>query len=114
MVLIGTTLVLTMLFGFLPACGGGGGAGGGATTGAAGGGAATGAPVAAGEVYNWRFQANALAGTPTYWTEQEYCVVLKAASAGRLNLDIQPQGAIVGSLEIFDAVATGAIESGEC
>jgi len=72
----------------------------------------TASPTAAGEVFNWRYQSNALAGTPTYWLEEEYCANLSKATGGRLNLDLQPQGAIVGSMEILDAVATGAIESG--
>ena len=103
-VLIGLTLVLTMVFGLLPACGGPGpqptGTGG-ATT-----------PPAQGEVYQWRWQSNANAGTQTYWLSEEFAQVVKDASAGRIILDLQPQGAIVGTLEIFDAVATGAIEAG--
>jgi len=106
-VLLGISLAIIMVFGLLPACGGG-------TTQptATSGGSVVPAPTAAGEVYNWRYQSNALAGTPTYWTEQEFVDTIKEASAGRMNLDLQPQGAIVGSMEIFDAVATGAIETG--
>ena len=103
-VLIGLTLVLTMVFGLLPACGGPGpqptGTGG-ATT-----------PPAQGEVYQWRWQSNSNAGTQTYWQVEEFVTEVKAASGGRMILDLQPQGAIVGTLEIFDAVATGAIEAG--
>jgi len=94
-----------MVFGLLPACGGGPdqisptGTGGPATT-------------AAGEVFNWRWQSTSLAGTPTYWLSEEYVTLIRASTGGRLNLDLQPQGAIVGTMEIFDAVATGAIETG--
>jgi TRAP-type mannitol/chloroaromatic compound transport system substrate-binding protein len=104
-VLLGISLAIIMVFGLLPACGGGG-----VQPTSTGGG--TVAPTAAGEVFNWRYQSNALAGTPTYWIEEEYCANLSKATGGRLNLDLQPQGAIVGSMEIFDAVATGAIECG--
>ena len=101
-VLIGITLTLTMLFGLLPACGGGG------PTGQQP--AASGAPVAQGEVIHWRDQTNTNAGTATYWTEQELSKTIETASSGRMILDVQPQGAIVGVMEMFDAVATGAIE----
>ena len=92
-----------MVFGLLPSCGGG-------ETQPTGTGGVQ--PPAAGEVYNWRYQSTALAGTPTYWVEEEYVDVLSKATGGRMNLELQPQGAIVGSMEIFDAVSTGAIEVG--
>lgn len=103
-VLLGIALAIIMVFGLLPACGGGEPQ---PTS-------TTGVPqtTAAGEVFNWRYQGNALAGTPTYWVGEEYMAIMKKASSGRLNFDYQPQGAIVGSMEIFDAVATGAIEAG--
>ena len=101
-VLIGLTLVLTMVFGLLPACGNGETTPGVSPTGT----------VAQGEVFQWRWQSNANAGTQTYWLSEEFASVVKEASAGRIILDLQPQGAIVGTLEIFDAVATGAIEAG--
>jgi TRAP-type mannitol/chloroaromatic compound transport system substrate-binding protein len=96
-------LAIIMVFGLLPACG---------TPEATPTGTGGPTPTAAGEVFNWRYQTTALAGTPTYWTSEEFASTIKTASAGRLNLDVQPQGAIVGSMEIFDAVATGAIETG--
>jgi len=97
-----------MVFGLLPACGGGAAVQPTATSG----GSVVPAPTAAGEVFNWRYQSTGLAGTPTYWLGEEYMAVMKKASGGRLSFDYQPQGAIVGSMEIFDAVATGAIECG--
>ncbi len=100
-VLIGLTLVLTMVFGLLPACGGGENNPGGSGT-----------PTAPGEVYRWRYQSNTNAGTATYWLEEEFASVMQKATGGRLVIDVQPQGGIVGAMEIFDAVATGAIESG--
>jgi TRAP-type mannitol/chloroaromatic compound transport system substrate-binding protein len=103
-VLIGITLVLTMLFGLLPACGGGE-----TPTPGPGG---TVAPTAAGEKFQWRWQTTGNAGTATYWTIEEMSANVKEATAGRMIFDAQPQGAIVGTMEIFDAVATGAIEVG--
>ena len=109
-VLIGITLALTMLFGLLPACGGGsepaatkpgGGNGGGSV-----------APTAAGEVFRWRWQTTGNAGTATYWTIEEHAANVQKATGGRVILDAQPSGAIVGTMEIFDAVSTGAIECG--
>jgi len=94
-----------MIFGLLPACGGGPAQSTATGTGVA-------ATTAAGQVFNWRWQSTALAGTPTYWLSEEYTAMMKAATGGRLVLDLQPQGAIVGMMEIFDAVATGAIETG--
>ena len=105
-VLIGLTLALTMIFGLLPACGGG------ETTTPVGGGGGGVAPVAQGEVRTWRWQTTGNAGTATYWTFQELVANLKQATAGRIILQDQPQGAIVGVMEIFDAVSTGAIEVG--
>jgi TRAP-type C4-dicarboxylate transport system substrate-binding protein len=109
-VLIGITLVMTMIFGLLPACGGG------TTTPVPGGsvtpGGTTPAPTAAGETFQWRWQSTGNAGTATYWTFEELAANIKEASGSRLILDLQPQGAIVGVMEIFDAVATGAIEVG--
>jgi TRAP-type mannitol/chloroaromatic compound transport system substrate-binding protein len=65
-----------------------------------------------GEKYQWRYQSTANAGTATYWTEEEFVSVMNKASGGRLVFDLQPQGSIVGTNEIFDAVSTGAIEVG--
>jgi TRAP-type mannitol/chloroaromatic compound transport system substrate-binding protein len=101
--MIGITLVLTMIFGLLPACGGGGET-------PTGGGGAT--PIAQGEKVQWRYQSNANAGTQTYWLEEEFVKNLVDATGGRLQVELSPQGAIVGSMEIFDAVASGAIETG--
>ena len=109
-VLIGITLVLTMLFGLLPACGGGEPA---ATVPGGGGGGGGGvAPTAAGEVFHWRWQTTGNAGTATYWTITEHAENVLAATGGRMVLDAQPSGAIVGTMEIFDAISTGAIEVG--
>jgi len=106
LVIIGLTLVLTMLFGLLPACGGGAVTTGGETPGAGGV-----APVAEGQKFHWRFQTNTVSGTATYWLMQELVANIAKASGGRMVWDDFPQGAIVGMMEVFDAVATGAIET---
>ena len=108
-VLLGITLTIIMLFGLLPACGGG-------TTGPAPTatviGGQTVAPPAQGQVFQWRYQSNANAGTATYWISEELVANIKRATGGRLIMELAPQGAIVGTMEIFDAVASGAIETG--
>ena len=110
-VLLGITLTIIMLFGLLPACGGG-------TTGPAPTatviGGVTVAPPAQGKVFTWRYQSNANAGTATYWLSEEYVENIKVATGGRLIMELSPQGAIVGSMEIFDAVASAAVEVGGC
>jgi TRAP-type mannitol/chloroaromatic compound transport system substrate-binding protein len=37
---------------------------------------------------------------------------IETVSNGRLKLDLLPTGAIVGTMEIFDAVSQGAVECG--
>ncbi len=103
-VLIGMSLAIIMLFGLLPACGSGQTHPTSTGTGPA--------PVAQGQTWNWRYQSNANAGTATYWLSEEICSVLTKASGGRMNWELAPQGAIVGTMELFDAVATKAIEVG--
>jgi len=95
---------MILIFGLLPACGGGTGP---APTG-------TGAPAttAQGQTWRWRYQSNANAGTATYWISEENVALLEKASGGRMVWELAPQGAIVGTMEIFDAVATKAIEVG--
>jgi len=106
-VLFGITFAMILLFGLLPACGGG-------TTGPAPTATTGAAPTAQGQVFDWRYQSNANAGTATYWISEEYVANIAKATGGRLILELAPQGAIVGSMEIFDAVASGATEAGGC
>jgi len=103
-----------MLFGLLPACGGGTVAptGGATATATGGGGGQTVAPTAQGQKWSWRYQSNANAGTATYWISEENVANLAKATGGRMIWELAPQGAIVGTMEIFDAVATKAIEVG--
>jgi hypothetical protein len=109
-VLLGITLSIIMLFGLLPACGGG--TTGPAPTGTTGGGGGQVQPPAEGQKWTWRYQSNANAGTATYWISEENVANLERATGGRMIWELAPQGAIVGTMEIFDAVATKAIEVG--
>ncbi|MFH0847762.1 MAG: hypothetical protein V1894_06905 [Chloroflexota bacterium] len=121
MALVGLTLVLSLVLSVLPGCGGGaaptattpGATTPGKTTATPG--KTTTAPTApakAGEVFNWRFQTGSTAGSAGYWAFAEFADDLKTASGGRINLDIFPSGAIIGSTEMFDGVMTGAVEVG--
>ncbi len=105
-VLLGIILVITTVVGFLPACSGG-------TTGPQPTGTTGGvAPTAQGTQWRWRYQSNANAGTATYWYTEELAALIEKSTGGRMVWELAPQGAIVGTMEIFDAVATKAIEVG--
>ncbi len=97
------SLVIIMLFGLLPACGGG------ETPPQPTG---SGAPIAQGTQWRWRYQSNANAGTATYWYTEELAALIGKSNGQRMVWELAPQGAIVGTMEIFDAVATKAIEVG--
>lgn len=119
MVLIGLTLVLSLVFSFLPGCNGGETTPGATTPGATTPGATTpGAttagptPTGQGEVFNWRLQSTSSAGTSTWWVQEMSVEQTRIASNGRLNLELLPTGAIVGTMEVFDAVREGAVEVG--
>ena len=113
-VLVGITLSIIILFGLLPSCGGGGTGSTPNGTGVTANGSGQVAPLAEGQKWLWRYQSTGNAGTATYWTEEAFVGDILKASGGRMELVLAPQGAIVGPLEIFDAVATGAIEAGSC
>jgi TRAP-type mannitol/chloroaromatic compound transport system substrate-binding protein len=119
MVLIGLGLVLSLVFSFLPSCGGGEPTPGATTPGATTPGATTPgattpgpAPTGQGEVFNWRLQSTSTAGTSTYWIDEMVVDNIKTCSNGRMNLDLLPSGSIVGTMEVFDAVSQGAVEVG--
>ena len=118
MVLIGLTLILSLVFSFLPGCGGGetpGATTPGATTpGATTPGATTPGPVPTGqgETFTWRLQNTGTAGTSTWWIDTMICDNIALVSNGRLILENLPTGSIVGTMEIFDAVRQGAVECG--
>ncbi len=69
-------------------------------------------PAKAGEVFSWRYQSASNAGAATWWIDQEFVQKIEKVSGGRLKLELFPAGAIVGRMEIFDAVSSGAIECG--
>jgi TRAP-type mannitol/chloroaromatic compound transport system substrate-binding protein len=129
MVLVGLTLVLSLLLSVLPGCGGGAAVTPvktspgvqlpGTTPTATAPGATTPAkttvappPAAAGEVVTWRWQTGTVAGSPTFWTFPKFADDVKLASGGRLVLEVYPSGAIIPSTELFDAAMTGAVEMG--
>lgn len=70
------------------------------------------APIAAGEVITWRFQSMGVPGMKSYWTYEELVARIKQASGGRLVFQLLPVGAVVGTMESFDAVAKGVVEVG--
>lgn len=103
--LMGLVCVVVMLLGLLFGC-----APAAVAPTAPAGSAAAPAPTKAGEVFEWRCQSSASAGDALYWAQQQMCDDMKVASGGRLVWKLFPAGAIVARLEIFDAVALGAIE----
>jgi TRAP-type mannitol/chloroaromatic compound transport system substrate-binding protein len=119
LVLIGLTLVLSLVFSFLPGCDGGETTPGATTPGATTPGATTPgattpgpAPTGQGEVFNWRLQSTSTAGASTWWIDEMIVDNIATVSNGRLMLDLLPTGSIVGTMEIFDAVRQGAVECG--
>jgi TRAP-type mannitol/chloroaromatic compound transport system substrate-binding protein len=117
--LVALTLTLSMVFGILIGCGGG------ATPTATTTGPTTpGAtvkpgqttvappPTKAGEVFNWRYQSLATAGSPNWWLQKDWCEWIKIASGGRLVLEPLVVGSVLNTQEVFDGVSSGAIEVG--
>jgi TRAP-type mannitol/chloroaromatic compound transport system substrate-binding protein len=117
LILIGITLMLTMLVGLLPSCK--------AEPTAPTPGAPTTptptepgptptkpAPVAQGQVWNWKGQSGIPAGNADYPMQMELCDNISVCSGGRLNIECLPAGSIVGTKELFDAIQTGAVECG--
>jgi TRAP-type mannitol/chloroaromatic compound transport system substrate-binding protein len=54
-------------------------------------------------------------GTPgmkQYWVYEDLVARIKEASGGRLVFQLLPVGAVVGTMESFDAVAKGVVEVG--
>ena len=113
---ISQVVVLVLVLGLLAACGGGAqptATTAGPTTAAPTTAApTTAAPIAAGEVIKWRFQSMGVPGMKSYWTYEELVARIKQASGGRLEIQLLPVGAVVGTLESFDAVAKGVVEVG--
>jgi TRAP-type mannitol/chloroaromatic compound transport system substrate-binding protein len=119
MVLIGLTIVLSLVFSFLPGCGDGETTPGATTPGPTTPGATTPtatqpspSPTGDGEVFKWRCQSTSTAGTSTWWIDEMIVDNIRLVSNGRLDLDLLPTGSIVGTMEVFDAVRQGAVECG--
>jgi len=115
-VLIGLTLVLTMVFGLLPGCkatpetpttpGETPTTPGETPT------AVKPVPTGEGETFTWRCQSVGSAGS-SYWPWLLRVVEdVTLLSQGRLTIEMLPVGSIVGTMEVFDAVSSGAVESG--
>ncbi len=98
-VLIGLTLVLTLIFGSLPGCAPA---------------KPPPAPLAPGVEGGivWRWQHNLPKTDPMYFLAEDLVSDIKIATGGRLVLDLQPMGTFVGNLDILDAVGKGTVEIG--
>ena len=69
-------------------------------------------PPAQGEVKQWRCQTSFTTGSSGWWLYLEVAERIKKTTGGTLDIEMLPAGAIVGALEVCDAVSTGAIEMG--
>jgi TRAP-type mannitol/chloroaromatic compound transport system substrate-binding protein len=98
--IIGRVVILSLIIGLLVSCGGGT--------------PSTGAPTStgAGEVIKWRWQSMGTPGMKQYWVYEDLVARIKEASGGRLEIQLLPSGAVVGTLESFDAVSKGVVEVG--
>jgi hypothetical protein len=115
-VLIGLTIILTLVFGLLPSCkaeepeaptpGVTPTVKPGETP------KFTPSPVGEGEVFKWRFQSTSTAGASSAWCDVQVAENILIASNGRLELEHMYVGSIVGLMEMFEAVSTGAFEVG--
>src|SRR4029453_14947750 len=81
------------------------------TAAAAGGTAAIGFPavISAQAPVKWRVQSAWDAATAGYTAFQKYCANVKQLSEGKLEFQSLPAGAVVGTLEMFDAGKAGAL-----
>jgi len=69
-------------------------------------------PPSQGEVKEWRCQTSFTTGSAGWWLYEEVAERINKGTGGTLQIEMLPAGAIVGAMEVFDAVSTGAIEMG--
>jgi TRAP-type mannitol/chloroaromatic compound transport system substrate-binding protein len=62
------------------------------------------------QTVNWRFQSGWPSGDIFHEFAGDYTRIVNELSGGRLNIDLLPAGAVVGALEIQDAVIAGALD----
>lgn len=62
-------------------------------------------------VIKWRMASSWPKGTYLQWAADEFAKRVEEMSGGRLVIESYPGGAIVGALEVFDAVNAGTIEA---
>lgn len=110
-ILLSMVIVLTMVFVLLPGCSSDNPTTPSGTT-EPGDTPTSTSPTSAGETYEWRCQHMSTAGSSNWWLYEEVLENIRIATGGRVNIELLPAGAIVGALEIMDAVSSGAIETG--
>jgi TRAP-type mannitol/chloroaromatic compound transport system substrate-binding protein len=71
-------------------------------------------PASAGATTRWRVQSVWDAGTDGYTAFQKFCANVKELSEGKLELEPNAAGKLVGSFEMFDAVKSGAVDAMSC
>lgn len=63
------------------------------------------------ETITWRMPTSWPKGTILQWAPELFAKIVGEMSGGRLNIKVFPAGAIMGPLEVFDAVNSGAIQA---
>jgi len=62
-------------------------------------------------VYNWTLQTSMPAGVVIHEMFEKFAEEVKVASGGRLIIEVEPGGSIVGALEVVDAVDSGILDA---
>lgn len=60
--------------------------------------------------YSWTFQTSETAGEPGFINKQKWAALVNEMSDGRIEIDIQPIGAIVPHTETLSAVGSGILQ----
>ena len=63
------------------------------------------------KTYKWVAQSPWPSGTTLHWMAEEIAREITAASGGRLEVEMQPVGTIVGALVLLDAVNNGTLDA---